>query len=127
MRGTVKFFDVSKGWGFLTGEDNKDYFVHHSQIQMNGFRKLNTDDIVDFEIGTDKDGREKAVNVQPVITRRMVVHELAKEEHHIMRIGDDKGVHDWYVVDKEDKPVIDKEMDLIQLAAYAGIDVEGLE
>ena len=127
MQGTVKWFNNSKGFGFLTTEEGRDFFFHHTDIKMDGFRSLDSEDIVDFEIGADKDGREKAVNVQPVITKKMVVHELAKEEHHIMRIGDDKGVHDWYVVDKEDKPVIDKEMDLIQLAAYAGFDVEGSE
>lgn len=35
MRGTVKFFDVTKGWGFITGDDKKDYFVHQSAIKSN--------------------------------------------------------------------------------------------
>ena len=72
--------------------------------------------------------RIHAINVQPILTLAMVTHELSKEELHPMRIIDDKGKHGWYVADKEDDyPVIDKEMSLIELAAYAGIDVEGLE
>lgn len=127
MRGTVKFFDVSKGWGFLTGEDNKDYFVHHSQIQMNGFRKLNTDDIVDFEIGTDKDGREKAVNVQPVITRRMVEESLYIEGLDVKTIKN-ANKNNLYVVVKDNVVQTSEQgMSLIELAAFAGIDVEGLE
>ena len=43
------------------------------------------------------------------------------------RIKDDKGTHGWYVADKEDNPVVDKEMSLLAVAAYAGIDVSGLE
>lgn len=36
MKGTVKFFDVTKGWGFITGDDKKDHFVHYSSIVMDG-------------------------------------------------------------------------------------------
>lgn len=127
MTGTVKFFDKRKGWGFIKAEGVQEVFVHHSNIQMDGFRSLNEGDIVQFEISEGSTGREQAVNVIPVITLSMVVHELAKEGLHVMRIGDDKGMHGWCVVDKEEKSVVDKEMSLIELAAYVGIDVEGLE
>ena len=127
MQGTVKFFDNSKGWGFITRDDGIDYFVHFTSILMQGRKQLSEGDIVDFEIGNDTTGREQAVNVQPILTLAMVTHELSKEELHPMRIIDDKGKHGWYVADKEDNPVIDKEMSLLEVAAYAGIDVEGLE
>lgn len=128
MRGTVKFFYRSKGWGFVTNnETDKDVFIHQSSIQMSGYRTLDEGDLVDYEIGVGNNGREQAINVTPIITLSMVVHELAKEGLHTMRIRDDKGVHGWYVVDKSDKPVMDKEMSLLDLAAYVGIDVEGLE
>lgn len=90
---------------------------------MDGFRHLSEGDIVNYELGDGKNGREQAVNVQPILTMQMVVHELAKEGLHIMRIGDDKGIHGWYVVDKSDKPVVDKEMDLLEVAAYAGFSI----
>ncbi len=61
--------------------------------------------------------------MKPILTLAMVLHELKKDKLHVMRIGDDKGVHGWYVVDKEDKPVIDKEMDLIKLAEFVGFEI----
>lgn len=124
MTATTKWFNTQKGYGFITDLDSKeDLFVHHSNIVMDGFRYLNEDDIVNYDVGTNNNGREQAVNVRPILTRQMVVHELAKEGLHIMRIGDDKGIHGWYVVDKSDKPVVDKEMDFLEMAAYAGFSI----
>lgn len=127
MRGKVKFFDKAKGWGFITRKDGLDYFVHYSNLNMSGFKTLESGDIVSFEGGMDGNNRICAINVTPILTHGMVVHELSKEGLHIMRIGNDKGVHGWYVVDKSDNPVADKEMDLKELAAYVGFDVEGIE
>ena len=66
MKGTVKFFDGTKGWGFITDESGNDVFVHYSSIQMEGSKSLNLNDVVEFEIGEDKDGRTQAVNVKVV-------------------------------------------------------------
>lgn len=66
MKGTVKFFDGVKGWGFITDEEGNDVFVHYSSIQMEGRKSLNQDDIVEFEIGEGKDDRTQAVNVKVV-------------------------------------------------------------
>lgn len=127
MRGTVNFFDNAKGWGFITDENGKDHFVHYSSILIeNGRKHLSEGDIVEFEVGNGATDREQAVNVQPILTLAMVTHELSKEELHPMRIIDDKGKHGWNVADKSDNPVVNDEMDLVGLAAYAGIDVEGL-
>lgn len=63
-KGKVKWFDKQKGYGFITDAEGKDFFVHHTSIQMKGFRFLNEDDIVDFEIGEGTTGREQAVNVK---------------------------------------------------------------
>jgi CspA family cold shock protein len=38
--GTVKWFNDSKGFGFISGEDGVDYFVHHTSIQGNGFKSM---------------------------------------------------------------------------------------
>lgn len=45
--GVVKFFKEKNGWGFIADGD-KDYFVHYSEIEMEGFKKLNVDDRVEF-------------------------------------------------------------------------------
>ena len=126
MQGTVKFFNVKRGYGFITDTEGKDTFVHYSNILIDGFRTLEKGDIVEFEIEQDTKDRDQAINVTPIITRKIVAHELSKEKLHLMRIKDDKGTHSWYVADKEDNPVVDKEMSLLEVAAFAGIDVEGL-
>lgn len=124
MQGTIKFFQKSRGWGYIKADDGKEYFVHYSQIKMDGFRTLNAGDIVSFEISEpDENNRIHAINVKPILTLAMVVHELKKDKLHVMRMRDDKGIHGWYVVDKSGKPVIDKEMDLIGLAEYAGFEI----
>ena len=46
--GTVKWFNDSKGFGFITGEDGIDYFVHHTSIQGNGFKSLAEGDKVRY-------------------------------------------------------------------------------
>ena len=62
MTGKVKFFNDKKGFGFIGVEGREDVFVHFSAIQTTGFKKLNQDDIVEFDI-VDQDGRERAANV----------------------------------------------------------------
>ena len=50
-RGTVKWFNDSKGFGFVTPEDgSKDCFVHHSAVQGEGFKTLREGELVEFDI-----------------------------------------------------------------------------
>jgi len=60
--GTVKWFNDQKGFGFISYENDKDIFVHQSEIQCKGFRSLEEGQRVSFEKIVD-DGREKAANV----------------------------------------------------------------
>jgi cold shock protein len=62
MNGTVKWFNDSKGFGFISGEDGTDYFVHHTSIQGNGFKSLAEGDKVSFDIEKGPKG-PKAINV----------------------------------------------------------------
>jgi CspA family cold shock protein len=50
MKGTVKWFDVKKGFGFIQQEDGDDVFVHHSNISGNGFKVLEDGESVEFEV-----------------------------------------------------------------------------
>jgi cold shock protein len=49
-QGTVKWFNDSKGFGFISQEGGEDVFVHHTAIQMDGFRSLSEGDRVEFEV-----------------------------------------------------------------------------
>ncbi len=62
MKGTVKWFNDSKGFGFITAEDGSDVFVHHTSIQSQGFKSLAEGDQVTFDVEKGDKG-PKAVNV----------------------------------------------------------------
>ncbi len=50
VTGKVKWFNDTKGYGFIAQEDGPDVFVHHSAIQSDGFRTLQEDQLVEFEV-----------------------------------------------------------------------------
>lgn len=55
--GTVKWFNASKGFGFITPDDGgDDLFVHHSEIDMEGYASLDDNQKVTFEVGEGKKG-----------------------------------------------------------------------
>jgi CspA family cold shock protein len=54
--GTVKWFNDSKGFGFISQENGDDVFVHHTAIQGEGFRSLAEGDKVEFEVTKDQKG-----------------------------------------------------------------------
>lgn len=125
MNGTVKWFDSKKGYGFISGDDGKEYFVHQSNIQMQGFRKLDEGDIVDFEVGIGGNGKEQAINVNSVLTLRMIKHELRKDDLHVEEINKGDCNEGYAVVDKNN--VIQtgtNGMSFWELAKYAGFDVK---
>lgn len=63
LKGTVKWFNESKGYGFITPEEGKDVFVHFSEIKMEGFKSLSEGQQVEFEV-TDGPKGPQAVNVR---------------------------------------------------------------
>ena len=61
-RGTVKWFNNQKGFGFISDEQGNDVFVHYSGIQSNGFKSLEEGQEVEFEVIEGQKGPQ-AVNV----------------------------------------------------------------
>ena len=60
--GIVKWFNDKKGYGFIAWEEGKDLFVHHSSIEMTGFKTLSEGDRVSFEVNeTDRGPEAKGV------------------------------------------------------------------
>jgi len=64
-QGKVKWFNDAKGFGFIASSDGKDVFVHHSEIQEEGYRHLNEGDTVEFEVSQGPKGL-KATGVKLV-------------------------------------------------------------
>jgi CspA family cold shock protein len=63
--GTVKFFNATKGFGFIQPDDgSKDVFVHISAVERAGLGTLNEKQKVQFELQTGRDGRVSAVNLK---------------------------------------------------------------
>jgi len=63
--GTVKWFNDAKGYGFISRENGRDVFVHHTAIQTEGFRSLAEGQRVEFEVVAGPKG-DQAANVRPV-------------------------------------------------------------
>jgi CspA family cold shock protein len=62
--GTVKFFNVDKGYGFIAPDDGgTDSFVHISAVERSGFQTLIKDQRVSYELETDRRGKTSAVNL----------------------------------------------------------------
>lgn len=65
--GTVKFFNTTKGFGFIRPDDgSKDVFVHISAVERSGLGSLSENQKVSFEVETGRDGRSSAVNLKAV-------------------------------------------------------------
>lgn len=62
MKGTVKWFNAKKGFGFISNESGEDVFVHFSALQMDGFKVLEEGDSVEFDV-IDGDKGPQAANV----------------------------------------------------------------
>ena len=60
MKGTVKWFNAKKGFGFISDEEGNDVFVHFSALQMDGFKVLDEGDEEEFEVIDGEKGPQAA-------------------------------------------------------------------
>ena len=60
MKGTVKWFNAKKGFGFISDEEGNDVFVHFSALQMDGFKVLDEGNEVEFEVVNGEKGPQAA-------------------------------------------------------------------
>jgi len=65
--GTVKFFNTTKGFGFIQPDDgSKDVFVHISAVERSGLGSLSENQKISFEVEKGRDGRSSAVNLKAI-------------------------------------------------------------
>lgn len=65
ITGTVKFFNATKGFGFIQPDDgSKDAFVHISAVERAGLSSLGEGQKVTYDVETGRDGRQSAINLQ---------------------------------------------------------------
>ena len=76
MKGVVKWFDDKRGYGFITGDDGVDVYVHYTAIAKDGYRTLKHNWRVDFEVVTTDDGRPEARSV--VVLPKPIVRKETK-------------------------------------------------
>lgn len=128
MKAKVKWFNVEKGYGFIIDSgSNKDLFIHYSNIIMDGFKFLDEDDIVEYNLGAGNNGKEQAVNVTPILTMQMVRDVLKKDNLYAKIIRDIHNVKRYLVVDENNVLQSDENgMSFLELAAYADFDTNGL-
>ena len=122
-RGTVKWFNDVKGYGFITDEDGNDVFVYYSSIQMEGRKSLNQNDIVEFEIGEGTIGRTQAANVQPILTMQMIEKSLEEERLYVKNTKDQYGVTKYIVINSDNVVQTDEHGMSFAELAYAGFSV----
>jgi cold shock protein len=79
--GTVKWFNAEKGYGFISQSDGADVFVHHTAIQMNGYRSLEEGQHVEFDVQEGQKGLQ-AANVRPAGAAQGGGGDQSPREHH---------------------------------------------
>lgn len=129
MKGTVKFYNNTKGWGFITDkETGNDVFVHYSNVvatNKKGRKSLRQNEIVEYEMDEGNDGKSQAVNVIPVVTMRIIKKSLKEEGLHVKRMECPFNTERYLVIDNSNNLIQCPEhgFSFEELAGYAGYEV----
>ena len=89
--GVVKWFNSSKGFGFIEQEKGQDIFVHQSEIKQNGYRYLSIGDHVEFEIGRGKKGPIAIKVVRLSVSKNLNVPNKYRnmQEYHVRKYSEE--------------------------------------
>ena len=80
MKGTVKWFNNQKGYGFISDENGDDVFVHYSGLNMDGFKSLDEGAQVEFDVTEGAKGPQ-ATNVKASLQIRLSYDKIKKEQY----------------------------------------------
>jgi CspA family cold shock protein len=67
-KGTIKKLLQDRAYGFIHAEEGKDFFFHQNDLRGVNYSSLKEGQVVEFEVGSNRDGRPQAVQVKPIIT-----------------------------------------------------------
>lgn len=121
MNATVRWYDRKKLYGFLKTEDGQDLFFHYNSIRKSGSSYLDEDDLVEYYVETDSDNRKRAVNIRPILTRKMIEDALKEEKMYLRVIKDANNTTKYLVIDADN--IIrtnEKCMSFLELAEFMG-------
>ena len=93
--GTVKWFNANKGYGFIEPEGGaKDVFVHISAVEAAGMNTLNDGAKISFDLETGKNGKEAAVNIQPLLLKFESIIKVSKNKS-ILSLNSQESIIFW--------------------------------
>lgn len=121
MQGEVERFIHPKGYGFIRA-GNESYFFHITDVvETNGVRFLDQGDFVLFFTEKGKNGTDRAVEVTPLLTYKMVRREAAKKGLRMIKERDKFGCPKWHLKNRETGEIItEKPLSLSDVAAIVG-------
>ena len=100
MKGTVKWFNNQKGYGFISDEAGNDVFVHYSGLNMEGFKSLEEGQAVENTEDEEETGRE--LEEQENLQTAQTEDTGQQMEPAVSTVQEDLGDEDYYVVEKGD-------------------------
>ena len=76
----VKWFNKKKGYGFATSETEEEFFCHHTDLKVDGYKYLKRGEFVLGEVTKMEDGKSKLANIRPPMTNGKLMCEVERQE-----------------------------------------------